>query len=76
MGREIVDNANEEVGVFEIDQQPQVYQDATNKQHFPCTLFGAFVNGMADVIIENCRQQDEPNIPTTGFIKEIQGEKR
>jgi hypothetical protein len=71
MGREIIYDANEEVGVFEIKQQPKVQYDTTDEQCVLYLFVGTAINEVTDIIIENGGYQYKSNIPTTCFIKEI-----
>jgi len=71
MGGEIIYDANEEVGVFEIKQEPEVQYDTTDEQCVLYLFVGTAINEVTDIIIEYGGYQYKSNIPITGFIKEI-----
>ena len=73
IGGKIIYNANEEVGVFKIKQQPKVQYDTTDEQCILGFFIGASIDKVTNIIIENGSYQNKSNIPTTGFIKEIKG---
>jgi hypothetical protein len=73
--KQIIDGINKEIGVFKIEQQPQVKNDTADEQQFFPSFILLSENGIGQNIIHNSRQNYKNYKYPAGFVKKIQGEK-
>ena len=71
-----VDNFNKEVGVFEIDEQADVEDDAKCEQATAGRSFFAAGDSFADQEVGNGDGDQQQEEESAGFVLEIEGEER
>jgi hypothetical protein len=70
-----IDGRDKKVGVFEINEQAKVIDDAQDKEALPCDRVPGPVDRVGEIKINDRGEHDQDHEQVAGLVKEIKGKK-
>jgi uncharacterized membrane-anchored protein YjiN (DUF445 family) len=71
----VIKSGDKKIGVFKINQQAKIINNAKDQQSFFSGLIFCFINSIGKKIINDCRKHHQHNKRAACFIKKIKREK-